>query len=294
MDKLKRIKHYIEFLLLKFLYLVVSNFSYRIRNLFAGFASFIMEKIVHYRNDVIDTNLKIAFPESNDEKRSEIKKNFYKHISLFFLEFIRGPKYHDKFLENNVIIENDSALKKYQGKPFLVVTGHFGEFNLFLIMVTRYIQDRLNIIMKEQRNPYSNKFMVEQRLACMQNPILSKGALKKSVALLKDKKYLGFLNDQNAWSEGMPVTFFGKEAPTMKGLAMFVEKFNYPILQGYCSREKNGKYKFWIEELDYQHSEDREELYKNILQASNDHLENAVKQYPEQYLWSHKRWNLKY
>ena len=291
---MKSIKHYTEYLLLKFLYVIVSNFSYKIRKLVAGFAAFLMSKIIKYRAKVIDTNLKIAFPELLENDRADLKKKFYKHIALFFLEFIRGPKYSDKFIQNNVIIENDTVLEKYKGQPFLIVTGHFGEFNLFLIMVTRYINERLNIIMKEQRNPYSNKFMMNQRIACNQSPILSKGALKRSIALLKEKKYLGFLNDQNAWSEGAIVNFFGKEAPTMKGLAKFVEKFNYPILQGYCARERNGKYRFWMEEIHFEHSDNKEKLYQNILQASNDHLEEAIRKYPEQYLWSHKRWNLKY
>ena len=292
----KKITHYLEYILIKFLYSIILNLPNAIVQLFARIGSFIFEHLLHYRSHVIDVNLSIAFPKKSLNERQKIKHDFYKHLILFFLEFIKGPRITDKFLNENLINESQETLEKFRGKPFLLVTAHYGEFNLFLMKVTQFIDTHLHIIMKKQKNPYANEFMVEQRKACNQVPHISKGSLRTTTRALRNKEYLGFLNDQKAGKDGLNVTFFGKTAPTMIGLAFMKEKFDYPILQGYCCREKNGKYRFWLDEVKVERleNEKKHDYFTRILQASNDHLEKAIHRYPDQYLWSHKRWKVSY
>lgn len=129
---------------------------------------------------------------------------------------------------------------------------------------------------------------------CEQIPIYTKGALKNVYRELEKGNSVAFLNDQNGHDLGIKVTFFAKEASTMKGLPLIYEKFKLPLIMGYCVRTKDGYFKTWYEELTFEHSDNREQLYKNILQAYNDKLEAAVRKYPEQYLWTHKRWKANY
>lgn len=292
----KKTKHYIEYVLIKFLYSVILNLPHIIIRLIARLGSFIFEHVLRYRSHVIDVNLNIAFPNKSAEERAKIKHDFYKHLSSFFLEFIKGPRITHSFLDKNVINESEETLEKFRNKPFILVTAHYGEFNLFLMKVTQFINTHLHIIMKKQKNPYSNAFMVEQRKKCNQVPHISKGALRATMKALANKEYLGFLNDQNAGKSGIIVNFFGEKASTMVGLPIMKEKFDYPILQGYCCREKNGKYRFWLDEIKIQRNENEEkhDYFSRILQASNDHLEKAIDRYPDQYLWSHKRWKFNY
>lgn len=292
----KKVKHYLEYIFIKFLYSIILNLPNVIVRIIARIGSFIFEHLLHYRSHVIDVNLMIAFPNKSDEERSIIKHDFYKHLTLFFLEFIKGPRITDKFLNDNLINESQETLEKFSGKPFILVTAHYGEFNLFLMKVTQFIDTHLHIIMKKQKNPYANDFMVEQRKKCNQVPHISKGALRNTMKALSKKEYLGFLNDQNAGKTGIIVNFFGEKASTMVGLPIMKEKFEYPILQGYCCREKNGKYRFWLDEIKIERleNEEKKDYFARILQASNDHLEEAIHRHPDQYLWSHKRWKVNY
>jgi KDO2-lipid IV(A) lauroyltransferase len=50
----------------------------------SDFFSFILQRVVRYRVDVVANNLKIAFPEKSEEERRQIANQFY---NLFqFLE----------------------------------------------------------------------------------------------------------------------------------------------------------------------------------------------------------------
>ena len=230
-----KLKHYVEYIVVRFLYWLIGTFPEWMMRLIARFISVLMRFIIQYRSTVIDVNLEIAFPNKSKSDRKQIKNKFYYHIALFFLEFIRGPKVTDQYLEDRIIIENDDVIQKYKGKPALLVSGHIGEFNLWLMLIVKYLDTHLNVIFKDQRNPYTSQMNVDFRYACGQKPIFSKGAIKKCIELLEAKEYIGFLNDQNPWDRGININFFGQEAPTMKGLAIFKEQFNYPIFAGLCS-----------------------------------------------------------
>jgi len=290
----KKLKHYLEYLLVKFLYTIILNLPEVIIRAVAKFGTFVFKTLLNYRSEIIDKNLSIAFPNASEQEKAQIKEGFYTHITLFFLEFIKGPRLDNEFLNSRVIIENKSLLERFKGKQFILVTAHYGEFNIFLMKITQFIGTHLNIIMKEQRNPYTNQFMMDQRIACNQVPHLSKGALRKTMKALSKGEYIGFLNDQNAGKSGIDAPFFGKNAPTMAGLAIMKEKFDLPILQGYCCREGNGMYRIWLDEItvDRLEDEEKEAYYKRILHASNLHLEKAIERYPDQYLWSHRRWDI--
>jgi KDO2-lipid IV(A) lauroyltransferase len=290
---MKKLKHLIEYLIIRSLYLLVQAMPWKIILLFSSFAALLF-RLIKYRKHVIHVNFDIAFPNMTIAEKHNLRYKFYRHLALFFLEFIQGPLRDNDFIEKNLSLENAEILKKYKNQQFLFITAHFGEFNLALRIVTKFIGKDLHVIMKEQRNPYANTFMMGQRIMCGQQPILSKGALRRSLQLVQSGEFLGFLNDQNAWDDGMDVLFFGKVAPTMKGLAMLKERFDIPVLQGYVIRDENMNYRFIIDELKFEKKENKEDYYREILQVSNNHLEAYIKKTPEQYLWSHKRWRLTY
>ena len=292
---MKKLQHYIEYLIVRTFYMFVRFSPNFIIYIIADLLAWLMFHFLNYRIKVISKNIEIAFPELNEKESDDLRYKFYKHFARFFLEFIKGPYYSKRYKEKHVEIVNPEIFEKYKGRePILFLSGHYGEFNNLAMTYTTLFHKKLCVILKQQKNPLVNNFMIKQRLLCEQIPIYTKGALKNVYRELKKGNSVAFLNDQNGHDLGVKVNFFGREASTMKGLPLIYEKFKLPLILGYCVRVKDGYFKTWYEELHFEETEDRDQTFINILQAYNDKLEAAIRKYPEQYLWTHKRWKANY
>lgn len=281
-------------------YLFVRLFDFGIRYLpewflfrFADFLGWVMDKL-KYRKDVIDINLNIAFPEKSESERARIRHDFYRHFTRFFvIEFNRSPYYTNRFIEHRITVENADLIRRYSGQQMMFLSGHIGEFTLGSMIVMHILQDTVNVIIKQQKNPLTNAFFVNMRRRCNQKAIYAKGAIKNCLKVLKNGEHLGFLNDQNAGEKGILAPFFGVDTSNMYGLPIFAREFpQMPLIMTYCTRLKDGYYSVWFEELHRPKTDDPEEFAREIVTAYNQKIEAVIRQNPSQYLWSHRRWPL--
>jgi KDO2-lipid IV(A) lauroyltransferase len=291
----KKYKHRIEYAVLFFItniILYLPNFFIKI---FSRCLAFLFKNIIKYRESVIEKNLKIAFPEKSDIERNTIKNGFYRYFPRFLLEFMKAPqKKSDKFIQKYVEIHNHDVFEKLKENPGIILSGHIGEYALLMNVISNYLERPLHMIMKRQKNPYSNEMMIRQRKVCGQIPHDSKNVIKSLLKVLHNKEYVGFLNDQRAGKNGMNSKFFGEEVSTMIGLPVLKYRTDVPIYFSYCVFNEKGKYDVFLQELEIEKFDEQEEYFLEILNRSNFALETAIRKHPDQYLWSHKRWNIKY
>jgi KDO2-lipid IV(A) lauroyltransferase len=94
------------------------------------------------------------------------------------------------------------------------------------------------------------------------------------------------LMDQHT-QKGADLTFMGRKAKTFTSAARLAMRTGYPIVVG--SFVRVGPYKYRLvggKPLRFDKVSDRDE---NV-QMLNDRLEDAIRKYPDQYLWAHRRW----
>jgi len=94
------------------------------------------------------------------------------------------------------------------------------------------------------------------------------------------------LMDQHA-SGGAPLRFFGRPARTFTSATRLAMRTGRPVVVGSFVRIAPFKYRLVGEApLRFSKADDRDAA----TQLLNDRLERAIRQYPEQYLWAHRRW----
>jgi hypothetical protein len=123
--------------------------------------------------------------------------------------------------------------------------------------------------------------------------IYESGTIRDIFESLGRQRFVVFVLDQFMGPPiGLPVTFFGREAGTAAGLALITEKSKNSLFTAYSYRGRNGKIQVHIEKLEESvvRSETREERLYEKTQWYNDTIEKQVRQFPEQWLWLHKRW----
>ena len=96
---------------------------------------------------------------------------------------------------------------------------------------------------------------------------------------------------QHAASHGVMAPFFGHPASTVASPARLALATGTPVICGFCLR--TGPMKFRMEAAEPiwpRPTGDREADVLALTEEINRRIEDVVRRYPEQYLWSHRRW----
>ena len=242
------------------------------------------------RKSIAMKNLDIAFPELNKNKRKSILYSCYLHYGMVLVDFFRLPKV--KREKDKIIVqippESIELFKRNSGG--IILSGHLGNWE--------YIGPSLGIheiacagVAKIQHNSTSNQFFNELRGSENVKIIPVNEGSKIMIDTIRDGTYLGLISDQNAGEKGTEAQFFNHPVSVPKGAGAFHLKTNTPILLGFCILSTDFKYHLSFHELDVEGlSDNSTEAIEKINQRYSKLLEEAVRQYPHQYFWFHRKW----
>lgn len=112
--------------------------------------------------------------------------------------------------------------------------------------------------------------------------------------ILNSGGILGIVADLNAQErEGVFVDFFGIPASTTTGLARLAFRTNPAVIPAFAIWQHDKK-KFLIklcEPIAIPEGGDNEENIHKFTQDFTSMIEEVIRQYPDQWMWIHKRWN---
>ncbi len=245
-------------------------------------------RLFKYRKEVVFKNLDIAFPEKDKEWKENIYRGTISNIGRNITEFPKIPQYFKSGSIKNIvqIKEGKEILDKYRGKGAILVTAHLGNWEIAGSGLTAYSYP-ITALAYRQKNTEINNLIEKIRKESGLRIIYHDQTLKEFLKALNSGEFIAFLVDQNALRHrGTFVDFFGMKASTVTFPAKLALKYKKPVLFSYCIfNEKSKSYELFIEEINIEN--------KDIKQLTQDYtkaIEEAVRKYPSQYLWTHKRW----
>ena len=236
---------------------------------------------------IVEKNMIIFLKKSPLKNKNEIINNMWKNygktfIEYIFLNYFRKQKSHI-FIKGE---ENLFQIKK-QNKPVIFISGHFANFELMSMEITKKNID-LATIYRPLNNFFLNPLMefIRRRYVCPNQIKKGINGVRDTVKFIKKKYSIALMIDQRV-SEGEKIDFFGNLALTTTLPAKLSYKFGLDIIPVYIEREDNDN--FTIEFQKRISSKD----YKNKLELTlklNKILEEMIKKNPGQWIWTHNRW----
>lgn len=246
------------------------------------------------RRAIAIANIKRADIAVNDAHVRRIARESTRHLALLVVESIKSKRF---FNESNWrdkieldIPDETMTLLQEEGRGVLLVSGHLGSWEVAAQLLS-YLKP-VTAITRNMKNPYSNKFMLKRksRKRLTLTPKHSADGAR-FLNVLKNGEMLALLNDQYASEKGMEVQFFGEPAQSHTAVALLHFITKVPICFGYCVRTGRMSFKFKIlKPLMHKPTGDRKADTRAVLEILNRWLEDAIREYPEQYLWLHRRW----
>jgi hypothetical protein len=115
--------------------------------------------------------------------------------------------------------------------------------------------------------------------------------MREAMRALRANECLAILADQDAGTSGLFVDFFGVPASTPRGPAEFVVRTGAPLVTGVLRRLPGGEYAGdSLPPLMPPASGDHEADVRTVTEFHARALENWVRRWPEQWMWTHRRW----
>lgn len=264
---------------------------------FSHFLAEIYKYVFYYfipiRKKTAAANLKMAFPEKSDSEIHRIVKGVYRNVLIVIFEFFYLQKLKTADIKKIIAITNPELFEKClsKGKGIIVVSAHFGNWELMAHGVARYIGHPVNIIVKKQANEKLNRKINEMRESGGNKMIEMQTAMREVLKLLGENKIIAMLGDQSAPKDNsVKVDFFVKDVPTFEGAARFAIKKQASVIFGVPVRNKDYTYTLELREIDMTKYKDyTEENIRALTQEHTGMLEEAIRKNPDHWLWFHRR-----
>jgi KDO2-lipid IV(A) lauroyltransferase len=178
-------------------------------------------------------------------------------------------------------------------RPFIVFTAHTGNFEL-LPVAGKAFGLEVMVLFRPPNNPYIADKVFSFRAARMGSLVPSHAGSSFALARrLEAGGGVGVLVDQK-FKKGLSTSFFGQPVKTNPLLAKLVRQFDAEVYPARCIRLPDNRFRLEIEpRIDLPRDEKGNLDVQGTAQVLNDKVESWVREYPEQWLWYHDRWNIK-
>jgi KDO2-lipid IV(A) lauroyltransferase len=258
-----------------------------------SFLGGIAYRLLGRRRAIAVDNLTRAFPDKSHDEILRIAKGSFRNYGIAILEFLWFPRFDDATLARAVRIRNPEimAANAAPGKGLIMLSGHFGNWELIALGVSRLTRMPITIIVQEQSNRLIDG-VINRHRCLMGNRVVPMGmSIREILRTLHQGGVIAIAPDQSGPQEGPFVEFFGQMVATHQGPAAFSLRSGAPMLYGFIFRQKDGNYEAVLEKVDS--SDLASDDPGNIVELTRRHtllLERYIREYPDHWLWMHRRW----
>lgn len=235
-------------------------------------------------------NLSIAFPNKTEQEKIRIAKDFYHLFVDTFIETIKLISISKKELINRIEFDGSLLVELSNKQQSIQMhSGHFFNYEFMNFGPALYLKNNWLGLYAPMSNKAFDKIMYDMR-AKSGTILISNTEFKSKFHLYSNKPYtLGLAADQNPHNPNKAywTNFFGKKTAFVRGPEKGSKNQNTAVVMLYIYRTKRGYYKLETTLLTTTPNATPEGF---ITKALIHFIEEKVKQYPANYLWSHKRW----
>jgi Kdo2-lipid IVA lauroyltransferase/acyltransferase len=233
-------------------------------------------------------NLGFAFPGQTEKEREQIISSVFHSIARLLVSLARFP---------DLDADNISSWIGYEGlenyldakrlnRGVLVATAHLGNWELSAFSHA-FMTEHMHVMVRPLDNPLIDQLVEERRTLSGNLLIQKRDAARAVIKALRANEAVGILCDQNTTaSEGVFVDFFGKQACASAAFVKLAHHSGAAVVPGFAIWDDSSR-------------RYRLRFYPAIAmsgdvaadtQSIHSLFERVIREYPDQWLWIHRRW----
>lgn len=243
-----------------------------------------------YRKAVVYKNLRNSFPDKSKQEIEAIAKSYFRYLCDLILETLKTLRMSDVESKERCMFHQAAWLDKFkaEGKSFIIVMGHYGNWEWAGPSFTLNTGFQLVVIYRPLSNIYFEKMMCTMRTRFGTRITPVNLTLRDMVANRGSVTATAFIADQTATKKNAYwTTFLNQDTAVFTGPEKLATKFNYPVVYMNMQRPKRGYYEVYPELLI---SDSKSTTENEISEVFMQRLEKEIIRNPSIWLWSHRRW----
>jgi Kdo2-lipid IVA lauroyltransferase/acyltransferase len=263
--------------------------------IFSDITFFLVYFIIRYRRKVVWLNLKNSFPEKPILEIKRIEFHFYRFFTDMIFEILKlitmSPEQKAdrcRLTPEAVMLLKDLYNK---GRSSVLVMGHYGNWEYCPCGLPLQTNIQSYVIYHPLTNPYFDKLFSKMRTKTSCKLYTMTGVLKGMITNRNEINITAFLGDQAPSTEGAYwMTFLNQDTRIFNGTEKIASKLKMAVVYGRMERIKRGKYIYHIHLI----CEDASQLQPHVVTEKHTRmLEEDIRNAPEYWLWTHRRWKYK-
>jgi Kdo2-lipid IVA lauroyltransferase/acyltransferase len=260
----------------------------------SDFICFMLHRVLHYRYKVVVDNLTKTFPDMPPAEKKKVISRFYRNLSDLLVESVKGFSITEKQIKKRFILLNAEILEPYRlrNKSAIAVTSHNGNWEWGILAAPLYTKMISVGLYKPLKNKRLDDYMKRNRGR--------NGAHLTSIYLtaisferyMNESSLVMMIADQSPSNirKAFWVNFLGIDTACLHGPEKYAKIYDLPVLYFNVHRFKRGHY-----EVEFFNITDtpKTEPDGHITEVYMKKLEEYIRRYPSNWLWSHRRWKHK-
>lgn len=271
---------------------VISILPFKLLYAFSDFLYILIYRIIGYRKKTVKENLRLVFPEKTKEEINTITKKFYHHLCDLIVESIKSMTISEAEMKKRMVFSNIEEIHKLEklNKSIVLMCAHYGSWE-WIFIVQKYINHKGYAIYKRLANSYFDRLV--KRIRAKYNSYLI--TTKETIPVLVQAKQNGELTINGFASDQSPKPqkafywndFMGIKVPIHTGAEMLAKKLDMAVMFFGVKRLKRGFYETTFKTITLNPNEFKDYEITDIFLKL---VEEQIREAPEYYLWTHKRW----
>jgi len=243
-------------------------------------------------------NLTAAFPEKSPEEIEAILAGVWDNLGRVGAEFAHLDHIwdHDEARPElgRIEVPPETNRRFHQlrldGKPGIIFTSHLGNWEMLALAAVAHGLDTA-VLYRRPNIESADRIIQEMRQVKMGTLIpAGRDAPFRLAEALQKGQHVGMLVDQYL-TNGVEVTFFGRKTRANPLLARLLRQVECPVHGARIIRLPGHRFRAEVtEEIPPVRDADGKIDVQGTTQAITTVIEGWVREYPEQWLWLHRRW----
>ena len=253
---------------------------------------FLVYYLSRYRRKVVRQNLVNSFPEKDAKEIKRIERRFYQNLCDLFVEAPKMLRIKKNGYQSRITYTNTELVKHLyeQGKNVFYAIPHSGNWEWFGKLIPEYTQHKSLAVYKRVQNPVFERLMLYIRTyGTTLEMVESNSVLRRLAQLRETSNAVLMMADQTShglaqdyWTE-----FLHQDTCWFTGIERIAKKLDYAIVFVDMRRQGRGRYEVTFELIT---DNPKEMADGEIMGQYVRRVERFIKDNPDNWLWSHRRW----
>ena len=261
------------------------GWSDRLARLYVG----LLDRAIPRLRRTAERNVRMALPALSTAEQTRIVAGSFHSIARVLVALSRFPQIDAQNISEWIRYDGfehfEAAMQG--GRGVLFATAHLGNWELSAFAHAILAQQPMHVVVRALDNPRIDSLVAGRRTLSGNSVIEKRDYARGILRALGRNQAVGVLIDQNAGlREGIFIDFFGIQACVATGFAKLAAHSGAPIIPGFALWSESER-RYILKFYPPIHATGDAEADTRALHAQ---LESVIRQYPDQWLWMHRRW----